>query len=309
MSPFGVGRDRSGVTSAAAAARRARSPTSTRRPFPARSPRRCRRSRSTMRWRSTARAPRARGDRGGRPDPRRYSKASLIAVIAATEAWHDAGLRLNEPGAGVLVGSGAGGHRRRRAAVRRVLQRRLEARHALRDPGVDRRHDLERDLDRARAARHQPRRLDRLHQLDRRDLLRGVADSRRRGRRHPVGRRRRLRHARDDLRLLEDARGRDALQRHAGGSVAAVRPRARRVRARRRGVDGGARARGPRAGARRPIYATIDGYGSTCDAYHRVQMDPDGEQIVRAMRAGDRALRPGRSRRSATSTSTARPPS
>ena len=39
-----------------------------------------------------------------------------------------------------------------------------------------------------------------------------------------------------------------------------------------------ARARGAR------IYATIDGYGSTCDAYHRVQMDPDGEQIVRAMR-------------------------
>jgi 3-oxoacyl-[acyl-carrier-protein] synthase II len=32
------------------------------------------------------------------------------------------------------------------------------------------------------------------------------------------------------------------------------------------------------------VYATIDGYGSTCDAYHRVQMDPDGEQIVRAMR-------------------------
>ena len=31
------------------------------------------------------------------------------------------------------------------------------------------------------------------------------------------------------------------------------------------------------------MYATVDGYGSTCDAYHRVQMDPDGEQIVRAM--------------------------
>ena len=30
-------------------------------------------------------------------------------MIAATEAWHDAGLRLDEPGAGVLVGSGAGG--------------------------------------------------------------------------------------------------------------------------------------------------------------------------------------------------------
>src|SRR5450432_3566402 len=39
-----------------------------------------------------------------------------------------------------------------------------------------------------------------------------------------------------------------------------------------------ARARGA------TIYATIEGYGSTCDAYHRVQMDPDGEQIVRAMR-------------------------
>jgi 3-oxoacyl-[acyl-carrier-protein] synthase II len=38
-----------------------------------------------------------------------------------------------------------------------------------------------------------------------------------------------------------------------------------------------ARARGAR------IYATIDGYASTCDAYHRVQMDPDGAQIVRAM--------------------------
>ena len=44
-----------------------------------------------------------------RPDPRRYSRASLIAVIAATEAWEDAGLRAGEPDAGVLVGSGAGG--------------------------------------------------------------------------------------------------------------------------------------------------------------------------------------------------------
>jgi 3-oxoacyl-[acyl-carrier-protein] synthase II len=38
-----------------------------------------------------------------------------------------------------------------------------------------------------------------------------------------------------------------------------------------------ARARGAR------IYATVDGYASTCDAYHRVQMNPDGAQIVRAM--------------------------
>jgi 3-oxoacyl-[acyl-carrier-protein] synthase II len=38
-----------------------------------------------------------------------------------------------------------------------------------------------------------------------------------------------------------------------------------------------ARARGAK------VYATIDGYGSTCDAYHRVQMDPDGEQIMQCM--------------------------
>src|SRR6185436_10383785 len=55
------------------------------------------------------RAPENHGERASRADPRRYSRASLIAVIAATEAWADAGLRLNEPGAGVLVGSGAGG--------------------------------------------------------------------------------------------------------------------------------------------------------------------------------------------------------
>ncbi|HXT69287.1 MAG TPA: beta-ketoacyl-[acyl-carrier-protein] synthase family protein [Vicinamibacterales bacterium] len=38
-----------------------------------------------------------------------------------------------------------------------------------------------------------------------------------------------------------------------------------------------ARARGAR------VYATVDGYGSTCDAYHRVQMDPDGAEIVRCI--------------------------
>jgi 3-oxoacyl-[acyl-carrier-protein] synthase II len=48
-----------------------------------------------------------------------------------------------------------------------------------------------------------------------------------------------------------------------------------------------ARARGA------TVYATIDGYGSTCDAYHRVQMHPDGEQIIRAMKlAIERSGRP-----------------
>ena len=38
-----------------------------------------------------------------------------------------------------------------------------------------------------------------------------------------------------------------------------------------------ARARGAQS------YARIEGYGSTCDAYHRVQMDPDGDEIVRCI--------------------------
>ena len=47
-----------------------------------------------------------------------------------------------------------------------------------------------------------------------------------------------------------------------------------------------ARARGA------PIYATIEGYASTCDAYHRVQMDPDGEQIVKLHERRDRQVGP-----------------
>ena len=44
------------------------------------------------------------------------------------------------------------------------------------------------------------------------------------------------------------------------------------------------------------IYATVEGYGSTCDAYHRVQMAPDGDEIVRALSlALQRARRPAES--------------
>src|SRR6188508_1563057 len=44
-----------------------------------------------------------------RADPKRYSRAALIGVIAAREAWSDAGLRIAEPNAGVVIGSGGGG--------------------------------------------------------------------------------------------------------------------------------------------------------------------------------------------------------
>ena len=71
-----------------------------------------------------------------------------------------------------------------------------------------------------------------------------------RSRRAAVGRHRRVRHARHDLRLLADEGRVDGVQRRARQRLAAVRSRARRVRARRGRVDGRARARGPRAGAR-----------------------------------------------------------
>src|SRR5690606_37774689 len=45
----------------------------------------------------------------GHGDPRRYSRAALFGVVAAREAWADAGLEPGEPGAGVIVGSGGGG--------------------------------------------------------------------------------------------------------------------------------------------------------------------------------------------------------
>ena len=54
----------------------------------------------------------AHGGRGGsgvRADPRHYSKAARIGVMAAVEAWEDAGLAIGEPSAGVIIGSGAGG--------------------------------------------------------------------------------------------------------------------------------------------------------------------------------------------------------
>src|SRR5918993_5553868 len=48
-------------------------------------------------------------DQDGRADPKRYSRAALFGVIAAREAWSDAGLHAGAPRSGVLIGSGGGG--------------------------------------------------------------------------------------------------------------------------------------------------------------------------------------------------------
>ena len=224
------------------------------------------------------------GDGGGRPDPRRYSKASLIAVIAASEAWHDAGLRLNEPGAGVLVGSGAGGidvaerqyYEFFNDGWKRVTPYAIpvsivgmissEISIALELHGIS--HVVSTGCTSSTDAIGYATALIRAGEAD--VILTGGADAcvtpgmifgfskmkamATRFNDQPAQASRPFERMRDGFVLGE-------------GAWMLVVEREERARAR---------------GAR--VYATIDGYGSTCDAYHRVQMDPAGEQIIRAMR-------------------------
>jgi 3-oxoacyl-[acyl-carrier-protein] synthase II len=222
--------------------------------------------------------------RGGRPDPRRYSKASLIAVIAASEAWADAGLSRNEPGAGVLVGSGAGGIDIAEQQYReffgdgwkRVTPYAIpvsivgmissEISIALELHGIS--HVVSTGCTSSSDAISYAAALIRAGDAD--VILSGGADAcvtpgmifgfskmRAVSTRYnckPASASRPFDRCRDGFVLGE-------------GAWMVVLEREDRARAR---------------GA--TVYATVDGYGSTCDAYHRVQMDPDGEQIVRAMR-------------------------
>src|SRR4051794_4273823 len=230
------------------------------------------------------RAPDDRAERSGRADPRRYSRASLIAVVAATEAWSDAGLRLNEPGAGVLVGSGAGGidvAERQYGEFftdgwKRVTPYAIpvsivgmissEISIALELHGIS--HVLSTGCTSSTDAISYATSLIRAGDAD--VILSGGADacvtpgmifgfSKMRAvstahNHRPSEASRPFDRARDGFVLGE-------------GAWMVVLEREDRARAR---------------GAH--VYAIVEGYGSTCDAYHRVQMDPDGEQIVRAMR-------------------------
>lgn len=225
-----------------------------------------------------------RTERNGRADPRRYSKASLIAVVAASEAWADAGLRLNEPGAGVLVGSGAGGidvaerqyYEFYNDGWKRVTPYAIpvsivgmissEISIALELHGIS--HVVSTGCTSSTDAISYAASL--IKAGDAEVILSGGADAcvtpgmifgfskmravSTRYNESPAEASRPFDKGRDGFVLGE-------------GAWMVVLEREDRARAR---------------GAR--VYATVDGYGSTCDAYHRVQMDPDGEQIVRAMR-------------------------
>jgi 3-oxoacyl-[acyl-carrier-protein] synthase II len=232
------------------------------------------------------RAPEARTDRAGRPDPRRYSKASLIAVIAASEAWDDAGLRIGEPGAGVIVGSGAGGievaerqyaefFRPEHDGWKRVTPYAIPISivgmissvisSALELHGVS--HVVSTGCTSSTDAISYAASLIRAGEAE--VLLSGGAD------------------ACVTPGMIFGFSKMRAVSTHYNDSPAAA---SRPFDAGRDGFVLGEGAwmvvleREDRARARgATVYATVDGYGSTCDAYHRVQMDPDGEQIVRAM--------------------------
>ena len=229
----------------------------------------------------------------GRADPRRYSKASLIAVIAAREAWADAGLRLNEPNAGVLVGSGAGGidvAERQYGEFfgdgwKRVTPYAIpvsivgmissEISIALELHGIS--HVISTGCTSSTDAIAYAASLVRSGEAD--AILTGGADA-----------------CVTPGMIFGFSKMRVVATRYNDNPAAASRPfdRARDGFVLGEGAwmlvlerEDRARARGAQ------VYATIDGYGSTCDAYHRVQMNPDGEQIVRAMRlAIDRSGHP-----------------
>jgi 3-oxoacyl-[acyl-carrier-protein] synthase II len=233
------------------------------------------------------------GERSGRPDPRRYSKASLIAVIAALEAWDDAGLHLNEAGAGVLVGSGAGGidvaerqyYEFFTDGWKRVTPYAIpvsivgmmssEISIALELHGIS--HVVSTGCTSSTDAISYGAALIRAGEAD--VILSGGADACvTPGMIFGFSKMRAVSTAHND-RPAEASRPfdrkRDGFVLGEGAWMVVLE---REDRARARGAA---------------VYATVDGYGSTCDAYHRVQMDPDGEQIVRAMQmAIDRSGRP-----------------
>ncbi len=223
------------------------------------------------------------GNGNGHADPKRYSRAALFGVLAAREAWNDAGLQAGEPNAGVIIGTGGGGidvgERQYRdfftnggkhvtpyaIAVGICGMVSSEISISLGLHGIS--HVLSTGCTSSTDAIGYAAMLLRSGEVD--VLLSGGTDgcvlpgmifgfSRMRAvsthyndRPHTASR--------------PFDRGRDGFVLGEGAWMLTLE-RVERARAR--------RAR---------IYATVDGYASTCDAYHRVQMDPEGDQIIRCM--------------------------
>jgi 3-oxoacyl-[acyl-carrier-protein] synthase II len=224
-----------------------------------------------------------RRDPGYRADPKRYSHAALIAVIAAREAWNDAGLRIGEPAAGVVIGSGGGGidvgerqyydffvERGRKVTpyaipISIVGMMSSEISISLRLRGVS--HVLSCGCTSSTDAIGYAAALIRSGEAE--VLLSGGADACvTPGMMFGFSRMRVVSTNFNDTPALASRPfdlGRDGFVLGEGAWMVVLEQEAR------------ARARGA------PIYASIDGYASTCDAFHRVQMAPDGGEIVRAI--------------------------
>jgi 3-oxoacyl-[acyl-carrier-protein] synthase II len=220
---------------------------------------------------------------GGRADPRRYSKVSRIAVLAAREAFRDAGLDPHETDAGVIVGSGAGGidvaerqygeffsgayHRVSPYAIPvsivGIVSSEISIALGLR--GVS--HVISTGCTSSTDAIGYAAAMIRSGDAD--IVLTGGADACATPGMVFGFCRMRATSTNYNDRPSEASRpfdsGRDGFVLGEGAWLLTLEREDR------------ARARGAK------IYATIDGYASTCDAYHRVQMDPDGTEIVRAM--------------------------
>ena len=232
-------------------------------------------------------------DPGHRADPKRYSRAALVAVIAAREAWRDAGLRIGEPGAGVVIGSGGGGidvgerqyydffvEQGRKVTpyaipISIVGMMSSEISISLRLRGIS--HVLSCGCTSSTDAIGYAAALIRSGEAEM--LLSGGADACvTPGMMFGFSRMRAVSTHYNETPAAASRpfdRGRDGFVLGEGAWMVVLE---REDRARARGAT---------------VYASIDGYASTCDAYHRVQMAPDGEEIVRAMAlAVERSGRP-----------------
>jgi 3-oxoacyl-[acyl-carrier-protein] synthase II len=222
-------------------------------------------------------------EHGGRADPRRYSRAALFGVIAAREAWRDAALRAGEPRAGVLIGSGGGGidvgetqyedffttggrHVTPYAiavGICGMVSSEISISLGLR--GMS--HVLSCGCTSSTDALGYATALVRAGEYD--VILAGGTDGCvLPGMMFGFGRMRAVSTHYNDRPAAASrpfVRGRDGFVLGEGAWMMVLE---REDRARARGVT---------------RYARIEGYASTCDAYHRVQMDPDGSEIVRCI--------------------------
>ncbi|MGE3404327.1 MAG: beta-ketoacyl synthase [Vicinamibacterales bacterium] len=223
------------------------------------------------------------GELDGRADPKRYSRAALFGVIAAREAWRDAGLRAGEPNAGVIIGSGGGGidvgerqyedfftaggkHVTPYAiavGICGMVSSEISISLGLR--GIS--HVLSCGCTSSTDALGYAASLVRAGEAD--VLLSGGTDGCvLPGMMFGFSRMRALSthyNDRPEAASRPFDRGRDGFVLGEGAWMFTIEREDR------------ARARGAR------IYARIEGYAATCDAYHRVQMDPDGAEICRCI--------------------------